>query len=229
MSNGLYYCDATRVRLGSQSDYVITWVAATASSHPLRIVSTSDRIDEFGDLHFDIGVQYLPERGIPMVSVRYSHRAGNTGFDHFSCNEYGEQADPEAGEILDWLLQDAWTWDARLGRLVSYEQRRLSLSYPLGFFATSEKGAIPLGFHSLKNPRTFARREHEMGRGTDAARLLELAQECRLITIWQPAYGENPILLAENMQQELVALNERCRLAGVNVKKVETEAELPEW
>jgi hypothetical protein len=229
MTNGLFYCDAAKVSFGSNDTCRFNWEPSIFFEASPQIISTRIGENEFGDRYTDIGLRYSPRLGVPIVAVRYQHRAGNTGFEYFTKNEYGNPPDREAEAMLDWLLRDAWTWDAETGLFVSYEQRRPDLSYPLDFFINVERGKNALAIHTPSHPPAVEESLNNAEGVQKLSAMLSLAKECRMISVWQPAYGENPVLVAENMKSALNEIAEHCRQNGLIVRQVKSELELPEW
>lgn len=66
--------------------------------------------------------------------------------------------------------------------------------------------------------------------GIDAlSKLLSTITNCRAITNWQAAYGDNPVLVASNIQDVLKWLDELCRSEHVPLRMVSDENSLPTW
>jgi hypothetical protein len=66
--------------------------------------------------------------------------------------------------------------------------------------------------------------------GIDAlSGLLSILTDCRAITNWQAAYGDNPVLIASNVRDSLKWLGTLCDAGQVPLHAVPDEDSLPTW
>jgi hypothetical protein len=181
-------------------------------------------INEFGDRYSEIEIEYPVRNGDPAIELRYRHCAGNTGFEYFSLNEYGDLPDTEAKCLLDWLLKDSWTWNSSTREYMSYNNERRNLAYPLDFFSSRAKETNAIAFHK---PDSLAVLRTENVQKIEE--LLSIAANCRMVSVWQPAYGENPVVFSRNMHSVLENITKQCVKINVLLTRVESQSGLPEW
>jgi hypothetical protein len=251
MEHGLFFCDASSITLGSSGTFTLHWNPKDHLDDPLEILSSDLVKDEFGDESTVVHLAYPKNHGVPIKKMRYRNRCGETGFADFTTPQ-GASADEEVRRLFWSLMDDAWTWDIRLGRFVSFAEQKFKLSYPNEFLVNRPPRGPRLAFHSpdAKMLETFEhaavgspeREESDKVRGSPPAtggyglygidalsKLLSTITSCRAITNWQAAYGDNPVLVAANIQEVLKWLAELCRAEPVPLRMVSDENSLPAW
>jgi hypothetical protein len=247
MNHGLYYCDTTHLSLGAGPTFKFRWLRLQPNSLPLEIVDCQTITNEFNDdyTHVELKVG----NSVPMKTLRYRHRCGETGFDYFSANEQGHPPDVEMLSLLRWVMGDGWTWDNKSISFVSFDERLPHIAYPCDFYANKGKFAPALSFHSptgkmremfIQASKCAAISQNSLNespiwrfyglRGQDKLdALLQLMAECRMIINWHYSYGCNPIVMATDIEAVLLNFKLACERLSVPLHLVNSESNLPEW
>lgn len=248
MSNGLYYCNTSRLSFGLDDVYEFNWRVDSSLAFP-KIINFETKKDDFSDNLVNVTIAIPNDWSIPIKTFRYKHKAGDTGFNSFMSNAYGDLADSEPEFILLWLMQRAWTWNDSIKRYVHFAERRDNLNHPLEFISTSSRTYPKITFHSpsnyllnvfsdcsqnlkdsvgniIKSPTQGILQSSGIER---IEFLLQLLTDCDTIAFWVFAYGDNPIFCSSKMRQLLKDINRCCKSLDIPLVEVKNESNLPEW
>ena len=229
MSHGLYYCNAETIRLGLLETFQIVW--SESAVQPGRVLEAQLTLDEFKDRYTVVRMTCSPEEGPCIKKLRYQHTSGETGFDEFHAVETDATSDEELIRLYWWFMSDAWTWNHKEARLTSFAEKKPYLTYPSQFFLHKPPGFPEITFHSPEK-QFFEIFQPKLIQDADLSfleNLMNLMMSCRMIALWQPSYGNNPVLFSRQIIQVLRDIDMFCNREHILCREVKNENLLPEW
>lgn len=250
IASGLYITDATRISLGYYDHFDITWIPNRAALNEPQILRSAVLNDEFGDARVRAEISYSAADAVPLKRLRYRNRSGDTGFENYASSSRGGP-DSELRPFLVSFLEDAWTWSASAGRFIRFDEWISSSREPELFLHQHARNAARIVLHSptrealsaLTQPNTVQAQcadadlsfsdlvgTPQQPRGIDAlARFLAVAADCRMVSSWKAAYGDNPVIAMSRPSSELQWIRNLCETHHVPLHFVPDENALPNW